>query len=205
MRMLITFCGFALVLASLPVSATVLGLNQIETPDIQPPGVLAITYQAQNKALGNSQQLQLELGLSRRFEMAVFRGFEPGSIVVGAEYALVQQKEFLLTVGTLGLQHRAKTQPFIEGGYYHNSDFFFVAGVQRQNSANLPVAGAAYQIAPVMRLQSDYVGGANNYSTFGVAFTLTPTVTVNPAIYIANHRPHKTYGYGVVTWQVKVW
>ena len=55
--------------------ATTKGLNQILTPDIQPAGVLSLSYQGQSSQIGNSEQAQFELGLSKSIEVAVFRGF----------------------------------------------------------------------------------------------------------------------------------
>lgn len=57
--------GLALsVAAGSPAGATTKGLNQIITPDTQPEGVLSISFQGEHPAIGNSKQLQFEVGLT---------------------------------------------------------------------------------------------------------------------------------------------
>lgn len=187
-----------------PVLATTKGLNQIVTPDIQPQGVLSVSIQGENAALGNSRQLQLELGLTKSFEVAVFRGFSPGETVLGAELGLVQSKSFLLSTGLLGLENNAKSQPFLEGGYYRGKACV-IAGVQRQDGSILGVFGACYQATLRVLATADYISGSANFATAGVTITLSPTLTFNPAVYVSNSSPHRAYGYGVLTWNVKAW
>jgi len=194
----------ALAATCLPAFATTKGLNQIVTPDIQPTGVLSISAQAQNAALGNSKQLQLELGITKHFEVAVFQGFEPGKTLVSAEYALIQRPSFLLSAGLLGVQNRLKTQPFVEGGYYRGKGFV-IAGIQEQESTLRGVYGVGYWVAPKVLATADYISGPGNFSTAGVTLTLTPNLTFNPAVYISNDSPHRAFGYGVLSWNIKVW
>ena len=136
--------------------------------------------------------------------MAVFRGFSPGDTVLGAELGLVQSKCFLLSTGLLGVENRVKPQPFLEGGYYHGKAFA-IAGVQKQDDAYVAVLGAAYQATPRILATADYIGGSNNFATAGVTLTLSPTLSFNPAVYISNSSPHRAFGYGVLTWNIRVW
>ena len=57
-----------------PVFATTKGLSEIITPDLQPEGDLSLSFQAQNKLIGNPDQLQTELGLSRWAEVKEWAG-----------------------------------------------------------------------------------------------------------------------------------
>lgn len=187
-----------------PAWATALGLNQISTPDIQPLGVLAISGQFEHEALGNPQQLQLEIGLTRSFEVALFQGFSPFKPVFNAEYALVDTKPWLVSAGLLGTENATRYQPFLESGYYVGKGAV-IAGIQRQEGNYVGVYGAYYQVTPWARIQTDYVSGHSSFATVGCTFTISPTVTFNPALYVSNSSPHKAFGYGVVSWQVKVW
>jgi len=184
--------------------ATTKGLNQIVTPDIQPEGVLSVSFQGENNTLGNSEQLQLEIGVTPSFEIAVFRGFKPGENILGAEVGLVKSKSFLLSTGILGVENRLKPQPFLEAGYY-NGKGTIIAGVQEQYSKSYGVFGAAYQAAPVVLVTADYISGSTNFATLGVTLTLTGNLSWNPAIYISNQSPRRAYSYSVVSWNVKAW
>ncbi len=180
------------------------GSNQIVTPDLQPVGELSISAQGENSTLGNPQQLQMELGIAKTFEVAVFQGFQPSQTSAGVEVGLYHRGPYLLSAGVLSLQNHVKCQPFVEGGYYRGKAEL-IAGVQHQCGANIPVLGAAYQLTPTVQPMVDYQGGAANYATAGVTFTLAPNLTFNPAVYISNSRPHRSYAYGVMSWNVKVW
>ena len=57
--------------------ASTQGLNQIATPDMPPEGDLSLGFQAQGQKLGNPYQVQAEMGLTKWFEIAIFKGFEP--------------------------------------------------------------------------------------------------------------------------------
>lgn len=188
----------------LPAGATTKGLNQIVTPDIQPTGVLSISYQLQNSALGNSQQTQYELGLTKRVEVAVFSGYDPGETIYNAEVGLVQQKSFLLSTGLLGVKTRLKSQPFLEGGYYKGKAEY-IAGVQQQDANLEGVFGYGYQATPKVQLMFDYITGVQNFATAGATFTLSRTLSFNSAIYVSNQSPHNLYPYGVLTWNITLW
>lgn len=190
--------------ATAPAGATTKGLNQIVTPDIQPRGVLTISPQVQNSAIGNSLQLQFELGITRRTEIAIFRGFRPGATVLNLEWGLVQGKQFLLSTGILSMQDRLKPEPFLEGGYY-SGDLAFIAGIQRQSPNYAGVFGAAYQVRPRLLAAVDYMTGPDNYLTAGVTYRLSSRLTFNPAVYLSNRAPHRTLGYGVLSWDVHAW
>ena len=193
-----------LAVLSLPAWATTKGLNQIVTPDIQPTGVFSLSYQAQNDAIGNSNQLQFELGLTKRLEIAETQGLSPEESAVDVEYALIQSPSFLLSTGVLGMEHGMKSQPFLEGGYYRGKGFV-IGGIQQLAARRVPVLGAGYQVTPPLLVTADYLGGSGNFSTAGITYNFTPTFSINPAIYYSNGRPHRIYGYGVVTWNIKAW
>jgi hypothetical protein len=187
-----------------PAFATIIGLNQIATPDIQPTGVLSVLAQGQNGALGNTEQLQLELGVTPRFEVALFRGFEPGETNLNAELAFVQGQHFLLSAGLLGVQNRLQPQPFLEAGW-NVGKWYPVAGIQVQDSKLLGVLGVAYQVTPRLSLRTDYVSGPDSFATVGLNAYITPALSFNPAVFITNSSPHRLFGYGVLSWNIKVW
>ena len=70
--------------------ATTKGLSQIVTPDLQPQGDLSLSFQIQDKRIGNPYQLQSELGLTEWGEVAVFRGFQPDEWIFGTEIGLLR-------------------------------------------------------------------------------------------------------------------
>src|SRR5262245_1505721 len=86
--------------------ATTKGLNQIVTPDIQPEGELSLSAQAQHTLIGNSQELQLELGFTKNFEVSFFQGFKPRKEIFGAEFNFLQQGPHLLTLGAVNWSSR---------------------------------------------------------------------------------------------------
>src|SRR5947209_2412493 len=51
--------------------ATTKGLSQIVTPDLEDPGDLSISFQAQSARIANPFQLQAEMGLTRWAEIAI--------------------------------------------------------------------------------------------------------------------------------------
>jgi hypothetical protein len=53
--------------------ATTKGLSQIVTPDLQRPGDLSLSFQAQSERIANPYELQAEMGLTNWAEFAVFR------------------------------------------------------------------------------------------------------------------------------------
>lgn len=197
-------CQLCAALLASPGFATTKGLNQIVTPDIQPKGVLSVSFQGQNSAIGNSLQLQLELGLTKSFEIALFRGFQPADVVLGAELGLVRSRSFLVSTGLLDLQGEFKAQPFIEAGYYAKKQFV-IAGVQEQGGPEVGIFGYGYQVSPKILAMADYLGGSENFATAGLTLDISPTLSFNPAIYISNSSPHRAFGYAVLTYNITLW
>ena len=109
-------------LAAAPTFATTKGLNQIVTPDVQPFGILSVSFQQQDPSIANRYEVQAELGITRRFEVAAFQGYSPPEQVVNAEYALLQNgpnQPYLLSAGFFNWTTQGSApQPYVEGGYY---------------------------------------------------------------------------------------
>jgi hypothetical protein len=190
-----------------PAVATTKGLNQIVTPDVQPYGQLSISYQQQDPNIGNPDEMQFELGITKIFELAAFQGFKPNEEVLNAELSLVQKGPYLLSTGftnwaTLGKAYAP--EPFLEGGYYKGLGKFS-AGAIRNGGSTQAIVGYAYQATPRMMFQVDYQSGSGNSSTVGFTYSVTPAVTFNPAVYYSNDQPHKAYAYAVLTWSVQAW
>jgi len=60
------------------------GYSQIVTPDIEPEGQLSISAQLQSERIGNPYEVQMELGLFKRAEVAIFKGFKPNELIFSA-------------------------------------------------------------------------------------------------------------------------
>src|SRR5205807_4044185 len=174
----------ALLAPAAPALATTKGYNQIVTPDLQPLGVLSLSFQEQHPAIGNQTELQYELGITQRFEIAVFQAFSPPDNTVSFEYGLVQKKHFLLSAGMLNfLSGSARRASFLEAGY-PNRRAVFVIGLSRAQDHSQPLGGIGYQLTPRLLLASDYQQGTDNFATIGITYALTPRLSMNPALYI---------------------
>lgn len=183
--------------------ATTKGLNQIVTPDIQPTGILSLSYQWQDEEIGNSLQFQTEYGVTPRFEVAFFEGMRPGQQTVATEYGILAKGPYLLSCGFTGWTSNGdKPQPFVEGGYYVGPHKF-IGGLIRNGSKSQAVLGYAYQASPTLLLQTDYQSGDGNSATVGFTVSITPTLSLNPAVYFQNGES-KALGYAVLTWNIKV-
>jgi hypothetical protein len=185
--------------------ATTKGLNQIVTPDVQPAGLLSVSAQLQDSQIGNSQELQLELGLTSWSEVSFFQGLRPREEVFGTEIGLLQKGPNLITVGAINWSSRGGgAQPVLEYGYYTAQDHFIV-GVIQVDRRNEGVYGYSHQLTDKLQLAFDYQSGPGNASTAGFTYNLTPDLQLNPALYIGNTRPHRAMGYVVLTWNFALW
>jgi hypothetical protein len=197
-------CMVAAALIGGPAWGTTKGLNQIVTPDIQPVGVLSLSYQMQHESIGNSIQFQSEYGVTPRFEIAVFEGVRPGVQTLATEYGILSKGPYLLSTGFTSWSTRGdRPQPFLEGGYYvgpHKA----MAGIVRNRSHSQTVVGYAYQATKDLLLQVDYQSGEGNSSTAGFTYNITPSLSLNPALYFTNDSPRHTLGYAVLTWNIKL-
>ena len=185
--------------------ATMKGLNQIVTPDIQTEGLLSISGQLQDSRIGNSQQAQFELGLTPRLEVAFSQGLNPREEIFGTELNLLQKGPHLLSIGAVNWSSRGGgASPVAEYGYYTDT-IHLIGGAIRQDRRTEGILGFAYQVTERLQLAFDYQSGPGNSVTAGFTFNLTKDLQVNPALYVANTRPHRSMGYVVVTWNLPVW
>jgi hypothetical protein len=185
--------------------ATIVGLNQIVTPEIQPAGVLALSAQAQHSIIGNSQQIQFELGLTPQFELAWFQGFQPGEGLFGSEFNLIQRGPHLLTVGVINWSTRGgAAQPVLEYGYYTDNDHFVLGTIYAGKQTEL-LLGYRRQLSERIAFSADFQSGSANSTTVGLTCNFTPTLSINPAIYYTNAHPHHFLGYVVLTWNLTIW
>ncbi|HVT34111.1 MAG TPA: hypothetical protein VHE37_00900 [Nevskiaceae bacterium] len=186
-------------------SATTKGLSQIVTPDLQDPGALSVSAQLQSRAIANPYQLQAELGLTRWFEVAMFQGLSPGEEIFGSEIGLYNQGPWLLTAGFINWSTRGvRSQPFLEGGYYTESDKFMGGPIQAHGKTEL-LLGWAHDFDPRWRFQLDYQSGGDNYVTAGFTCNVTPAFQFNPAVYVSNNDASHAVGYIVFTYTLPVW
>jgi hypothetical protein len=185
--------------------ATTKGLNQIVTPDIQPAGVLSLSAQIQDERIGNPQQLQFELGLTHWAEIAFLQGLRPREEIFGAEVGLWHQGSHLLTAGAVNWSSLGGgAQPVLEYGYYARRDHL-IGGVTRADGRFEGIFGFSHQLTDRLQLAVDYQSGSGSALTFGLTISVTPDVQVNPAVYVANRRPHHAMGYVVCTWNIALW
>ena len=206
-----------LVLSALPALATTKGLNQIVTPDIQPYGVLSFSLQQQDPNIANRYEAQIELGLTKRFEVAVFQGASPPEQVANAEYSILAQGPYLLSTGFFNWTTKGSApQPYLEGGFYRGNTQLMlgiarvivqqadVAGFMQNEHQYQAIYGYGYRINPRVLLQLDYQSGSANSATAGFTYSVTPQLQFNPSLYISNAAGHKLWGYAVLTWNVDV-
>ena len=185
--------------------ATTKGLNQIVTPDIQPVGVLSLSAQVQHTLIGNSQELQFELGLTKNFELSPFHGFDPREEIAGAEFNVFQQGPHLLTLGAINWSsHGGGAQPVLEYGCYGKDDHVIAGAIVADRRAE-GILGYSHQFTEKLMFSADWQSGPGNFFTLGLTYNLTPDLQANPAIYFTNARPLHTIGYLVVTWNIPVW
>jgi hypothetical protein len=195
------------VLASGPRSyTTTKGLSQIVTPDLQPEGDLSLSFQIQDKRIGNPYQLQAELGLTKWAEVAVFRGFQPDEWIFGTEIGLLTKEPWLVSVGFVNWSPHLDVdpQPYVEVGYYteHNK---LIAGAIHAGYKNEAILGYAYDFNETWRLQFDWQSGSENSSTIGFTCNVTPNFQFNPAIYFSNDDLSRVFGYIVFTYTFQLW
>ena len=210
-------CGLlALAQAS---SATVQGLNQIPTPDVQKPGALSISYQQADPELGNRYQAQFDLGVTPRLELAAYRFFSPPNNVFGAEYGIIQRRDILLSVGFTHYTTKGyPPNPFLEAGS-HTGRTYVVAGVGYETSKDptllgaqagfrrlrqtQAIFGASYHFSKRFQLAADYQAGPTNYATGGFFYNITPQVQINPSLFFSNAAPHKGAGQISLSWTIQ--
>jgi hypothetical protein len=185
--------------------ATIVGLNQIVTPEIQSTGVLGLSAQLEHPSIGNSQEIQFELGITPRFEAAWFQGLKPNEGFFSTEFNLLQKGPHLLTVGVLNWSTRGgDAQPFLEYGYYTDKDRFVAGTIYANREAEL-LLGYKRLLSDKIAVATDFQSGSANSLTLGVVYNFTPDLSINPAIYWSNSHPHHFWGYVVVTWNITVW
>jgi hypothetical protein len=196
---------FSLAAAS-PAFATTKGLNQIVTPDVQDEGDISLSFQAQDRVIGNPWELQCEVGLTKWAEFAVFKGFDPEEVILGTEIGLIQKTPYLLSVGFINWspQQHVDPQPYIEAGYY-GEHHKFIAGLIHVDFRQEAILGYAYDFNKTWRVQLDFQSGSGNSSTLGFTCNLTRDLQINPAMYVTNDSPHKVLGYIVLTYTFHAW
>jgi hypothetical protein len=186
--------------------ATTQGLNQIATPDLQPEGTLALTFNLEERKIGNPYQIQAEIGLTKWLELDIFHGFKPNDSTIETEIGLLARGPYLFSVGFLNWSphNRVNPQPFAVAGYYSNRHEF-VAGATHTDFRNEALLGYAYDFNETWRLQIDWQSGSGNSSTIGIVCNITRDLQVSSAIFVTNNTPHEVLGYASFTYTFHVW
>jgi len=189
-----------------PSSRGTTGWIQIATPDLQPEGELALSFQLQDEKLGNPYQAQAEMGLMKRLEIAVFRGFEPNEFIFGTEIGLLTENPYLLSAGFVNWSPHSHVdpQPFIEAGYY-GDHHKFMAGVIHVGFRNEAMLGYAYTFNDRWQAVVDWQSGSGNSSTIGFTWNITPDLQVTPAIWLTNDSPHEVLGFVTFSYTFHLW
>jgi hypothetical protein len=195
------------ILVSAPLSfASTQGLNQIATPDMPPEGDLSLSFQAQDQKLGNPYQAQAEMGLTKWFEITMFKGFKPNELIFGTEIGLLIKEPYLLSIGFSNWSPHSHIdpQPYIEAGYW-GEHHKLTAGVAYADSHTEAILGYAYDFNDTWRVQVDFQSGSGNSSTIGFVWSINDDCQINPAIYVTNDGPHEVLGYVSFTSTFHVW
>jgi len=189
-----------------PSFATTKGLSEIITPDLQAEGDLSLSFQAQDKRIGNPYQFQAEMGFSKWAEAAVFKGFRPNELIFGAEFGLLTKEPWLLSTGFANWSPHSHIdpQPYLEAGYY-TEHHKFIVGAIHAGYRNEAILGYAYDFNKQWRAQVDFQSGSGNSVAFGCTWNITPNFQTNPAIYVTNDKPHNVLGYVVFTYTFHLW
>lgn len=186
--------------------ATTKGLSEIVTPDLQKEGELSLSFQAQDKRIGNPFELQAEMGLTSWFEVAMFQGLKPSEQIFGAEIALVQHKPWLLSAGFTNWSTRGVApQPFLEGGWYYGEHHKLIVGAAYVSPRMEAILGYAYDFNERWRAQVDFQSGPDNSVAFGFTCNVTENFQFNPALYVSNNKTHDVMGYIVFTYTLPLW
>lgn len=158
-KLLNKYIALVILFGPFAVYATTKGLSQIVTPDLQKPGELSLSYQQQDKLIGNPQQIQGEVGFTPWLEGALFKGFDPNEFIFAAEASLFQKEPNLLSLGFLNLSTiRSGLQPFLDYGYYTETNKWILGGIYANDEAEL-ILGWAYDFNEHWRMQVDFQSG----------------------------------------------
>jgi len=189
-----------------PSFGTTKGLSEIITPDLQPEGDLSLSFQAQDKLIGNPYQLQAEMGFTKWAEAAVFKGFRPNELIFGSEFGLLTKEPWLLSTGFANWSPHSHIdpQPYVEAGYYTEHQKFIVGAIHA-GYRNEAILGYAYDFNKQWRAQVDFQSGSGNSVAFGFTWNITPNFQMNPAFYVTNDKPHDVLGYVVFTYTFHLW
>ncbi len=202
----LVFLLLAIFVFNQTAGATTKGLSQIVTPDLQAPGDLSLSFQAQAERIANPYEVQAELGLVNWAEVAVFKGFQPNELIFGTEIGLLTKEPWLLSIGFVNWSPHSDVdpQPFIEGGYYTEHHKFIVGAIQA-GSRTEAILGYAYDFNKTWRAQVDFQSGSENSVTAGFTCNVTRDFQFNPAVYVTNDSAHQVLGYVVFTYTFHVW
>ena len=182
------------------------GWVQVETPDLEPEGELALSFQLQNQKLGNPYQLQAEMGLTKWAEVAVFRGFDPDEWIFGTEVGLRTEEPWLLSIGfeNWSPHNNVDPHPYIVAGYYCNHHRI-IAGATHVDHRHEALLAYAYNFNDSWQVQVDWQSGSGNASTIGFTWNITPQLQITPAIFVTNDSPHEVLGFLTLSYTFDFW
>jgi hypothetical protein len=196
----------AVLLSASSSFATTQGLNQIATPDVQPEGTVALSFNLEERKIGSPYQIQTEMGLTKWLEVDIFHGFKPNDTVIETEIGLLAKGPYLFSIGFLNWSPHSDVdpQPFAVAGYYFGRHQF-VAGAMHADFRNEALLGYAYDFNETWRLQIDWQSGSGNSSTIGIVCNITRDFQASSAIFVTNNSPHEVLGYVSFTYTFHIW
>jgi len=182
------------------------GWVQVVTPDLQPEGELALSFQWEGEKLGNPYLLQAEMGLTKWAEVAVFRGFDPDEWIFNTEIGLRTQEPWLLSIGFVNWSphNNVDPEPFIVAGYYRNHHRI-IAGAAHAGYRHEALLAYAYNFNDSWQVQIDWQSGSGNSSSIGFTWNITPKLQLTPAIFVTNDSPHEVLGFLTLSYTFDFW
>jgi hypothetical protein len=175
------------------------------TPDLQPVGLLSLNYQQEHPALGSPCLMQAEIGVTRYLDVNFTHDFTLRDWSVGVMTGL-QSGPHLFAAGVANWgwgPGAGRPQPFFEYGYSSGPHHAEVGEIWVKGRGET-LLGYAYDATPDLQLLADWQSGADNYSTLGVSYAFTPSLSLSPALWHENAAPHRTFPIAILTWSVQV-
>jgi hypothetical protein len=150
--------------------------------------------------------VQLELGLFKWAEIAIFKGFKPNELIFGTEIGLLQNGPWLVSIGAVNWSPHSHVdpQPFVVGGYYKGRPQFMASAIHTFSRTDA-MLGWTYTFNDTWRAQIDFQSGSGNSASIGLACNLTRHLQLSPSLYITNDTPHRVLGYVLVSYTFPIW
>jgi hypothetical protein len=195
----------ALALALSPAFAGYSGLIIIPTSDIVPRGEFAVTSQVDGSmavSTVDTYLLNTQVGITNNLEAGLDYDFSRTAerrALLNAKYRFWESSraDTALAFGVCSLDHHFEANPYLVGT--HDFGMWRLhAGVLGDGDALHPFAGVESPERDGMQLVAEVTEGPESYSAVGLNFTITPQLSLLPAMLL------KTDGNGDACFSVQV-